>query len=248
MARHNRIKSSTNIYHVIWRGVGQQNIFIEDYDYKKFLWILSDCKKSFDMKIYAYCLMTNHIHLLIRVENISEAMGRLGGNYAQWFNTKYGRVGHLFQDRFLSEPVEDDRYLLTAIRYIHQNPVKAYMAEKVDDYKWSSFKHYIYNSDLVDKDLIMGMMSKKQFIEFNSEVNEDKCLDISERIVRVTDEEAAKIILKNLNSTNLFDLNKLPDNLKCKVIKKCLKSGVSKNQIIKLTKIKRYTLEKAITA
>ena len=88
--------------------------------------------------------MSNHIHLLVqeREENISDAMKRVGVIYAQYFNKKYQRSGHLFQDRFRSEPVESAEYFLTLLRYIHQNPLKAGLVEKVDDYKWSSWKEY----------------------------------------------------------------------------------------------------------
>ena len=93
----------------------------------KFLQILKECKAISECKLLAYCLMGNHFHLLIKIENesLEQVFKRICGRFVYWYNTKYQRVGHLFQDRFKSEPVENDAYLLTVIRYIHQNPVKA---------------------------------------------------------------------------------------------------------------------------
>ena len=88
--------------------------------------------------------MGNHIHLLIKPEKepLEQVFKRIGGRYVYWYNVKYQRVGHLFQDRFKSEPVEDDSYFLTVIRYIHQNPVKAGLCKNIKDYKYSSYAEY----------------------------------------------------------------------------------------------------------
>ncbi|WP_198543854.1 transposase [Petroclostridium xylanilyticum] len=89
--------------------------------------------------------MNNHIHLLLKEgkEAISQAMKRIGASYVYWYNMKYERYGHLFQDRYKSEKVEDDKYLLTVLRYIHQNPIKAGIVEEAIKYKWSSYIEYI---------------------------------------------------------------------------------------------------------
>ena len=109
------------------RGINRQNIFEEEDDYERFLDILKACKSKSDCKLYAYCLMGNHFHLLLKVEkeDLEMIIKRLAGSYVYWYNLKYRRCGHLFQDRFISEAVETDPYLLTVIRYIHHNPVKA---------------------------------------------------------------------------------------------------------------------------
>ena len=102
MPRKPRQLSSTGIYHVILRSVNQHIIFEEISDYQKFLYILSDCKSYFDVSIYAYCLMDNHIHLLLKEgeEDISVTMKRLEISYVQWYNKKYDRTGPLFQNRY----------------------------------------------------------------------------------------------------------------------------------------------------
>ena len=106
------------------RGINQQNIFSVDEDYEKFIAILAKYHKKSEYEIYAYCLMGNHVHLLIKEgrEALPHAMKRIGTSYVSWYNWQYNRKGHLFQDRYKSEPVEDDVYFLTVLRYIHQNP------------------------------------------------------------------------------------------------------------------------------
>ncbi len=100
------------------RGINQQNIFVEDNDYLKYIDTLREYKKEITFELYAYCLMGNHLHLLIKEgnEEIGNTMRRIGVSYAYWYNRQYDRSGHLFQGRFKSEPVEDDTYFLTVLR------------------------------------------------------------------------------------------------------------------------------------
>ena len=137
MPRVAREKSQSKIYHIMLRGINRQSIFEDDGDYIKFLDVLCTYKKNIEYEIYAYCLMGNHVHLLMKEgnEEISRTMKRIGASYVYWYNWQYGRKGHLFQDRYKSEAVEDDKYLLTVLRYIHQNPIKARLAKNVADYK-----------------------------------------------------------------------------------------------------------------
>jgi len=129
---------------VVFRGINKQRIFEEDRDYEKFLYTLQDQKGKSGYELYAYCLMSNHIHLLLRegTEELGTSFRRIASKYVQWYNQKYERVGHLFQDRFKSEVVEDNRYFLGVLRYIHQNPVKAGMVQKIEAYPWSSYREY----------------------------------------------------------------------------------------------------------
>ena len=144
MPRKPRVLSSTGIYHIILRSVNQHIIFEEASDYQKFLSILSDCKKKYDIDIYAYCLMDNHIHLLLQLtdDTLSSFFQSLGTRFVRWYNNKYSRSGHLFQDRFKSEPVNDMAYFSTLLRYIHQNPLMAGIVQQVSDYPWSSWQEY----------------------------------------------------------------------------------------------------------
>ena len=128
MARHSRKKSSTQIYHVVIKGADRQLLFEETKDYRKYLDILEYYKEEFHFKIYAYCLMSNHVHLLIHhpdTASLESIFRHINTTYATWFNLKYNRTGFVQDGRYFSEPVEDSRYLLTVVRYIHYNPAKA---------------------------------------------------------------------------------------------------------------------------
>ena len=144
MPRKPRILSSTGIYHIILRSVNQHIIFEEDSDYQKFLFVLSDCVKKYDVQIYAYCLMDNHIHLLIysAPDDLSSFFQSLGTRFVRWYNSKYSRSGHLFQERFYSVAVENNNSFLSALVYIHNNPVKANIIRYPSEYCWSSFNAY----------------------------------------------------------------------------------------------------------
>ena len=121
MPRCARKQCEINIYHVMLRGINRQNIFEDAEDYGKMLRLLKEYQQVCGYSLFAYCLMSNHMHLLMRPgeEPMEKIFRRLGASYVYWFNTKYGRTGHLFQDRYKSEPVKNDGYFLTVIRYIH---------------------------------------------------------------------------------------------------------------------------------
>ncbi|WP_308160333.1 transposase [Bacillus sp. ISL-77] len=135
MPRRARVKSGSGIYHIMLRGANRQEIFHDDADCLNFLDLLHKYKLKTKVKIYGWCLMSNHIHLLLREgnEDISTTMKRIGVSFVMYYNWKYGTSGHLFQDRFKSENVENDQYLLTVVRYIHQNPLKARIVKRVYD-------------------------------------------------------------------------------------------------------------------
>ncbi len=146
MPRQRRAYSATQIYHIMVRGNAGRDIFFDDDDKKQFLRILSRKKRQTGFKLYAFCLMKNHFHLSLKegYENISNIMRRINTTYALYFNKKYQLAGHLFQNRFKSENVEDDAYLISLIRYIHQNPVKAGIVLSPEEYPWSSCLYYFF--------------------------------------------------------------------------------------------------------
>ena len=152
----------------------------------------------------------------------------------------------MFQDRFKSEPVEDDAYFLTVIRYIHQNPVKAGICRNVDGYKFSSYNEYINNSTLIDIDFCLGIIDKEQFIEFNNEFNDDVCLDISDSDFRLTDDEALKIISKICKCKSVSDFQKFDKIKRNYYIGKFYQKGLSIRQISRLTGLSRKVVENNI--
>lgn len=247
MPRQARKKSESGIYHVMLRGINQQQIFEDSEDYGKFLQILKECKAVSGYKLYAYCFMGNHIHLLIKPEQepLEQVFKRISGRYVYWYNIKYQRVGHLFQDRFKSEPVEDDNYFLTVIRYIHQNPVKAGLCKNIKDYKYSSYTEYIANSFIIDTYFVFKMISKKEFERYNNEKNSDKCLELEDtHRLRVTDEQAKRIILEISECENVSDFQKLDTKSRDEFIATFKQNGLSIRQISRLTGIGKGVVEK----
>ncbi len=190
MPRAARRKSEIKMYHIMLRGINQQNVFEDDEDYQKFLQVLIECKAISKFKLYAYCLMGNHIHLLIQEtdEPIELIVKRIAVRYVYWYNIKYNRVGHLFQDRYKSEPIDDEAYFLTVIRYIHQNPIKANLCKKLDQYSYSSYNLFFQHSNIIDSDFVFDMVPIEQFADFNNQNIFTHCLDVEENVtIKVTD-------------------------------------------------------------
>lgn len=148
MARQWRIEYTGAIYHVLSRGNGGQEIFRSKHDRHLFLDLLGKLVERFDIEVHAYVLMGNHYHLLLKTKdaNLSRAMQWFGTSYTRKFNLENSTGGHLFQGRFKSIIVENDTYLLRLSCYIHRNPVRAGLVERLADYQWSSYGFYAYKN------------------------------------------------------------------------------------------------------
>lgn len=136
------------IYHAYTRGNNRELIFFEESNYQRFLSNLERYRIPLNYKIFAYCFLPNHFHLLLQINNvsISKIMQILLTAYTMYINKKYARVGHIFQGRYQSIIVEKDTYLLQVQRYIHLNPVKAGLVLEPDDYLWSSYNSFLGNT------------------------------------------------------------------------------------------------------
>lgn len=202
VARVARVQSSSGIYHVMVRGVGHQDIFRDYEDRRRYLQILARIVGDYRLTLYAYCLMDNHTHLLLAEgeETIGESMKRIGVAYVHGFNSKYGRHGHLFQGRYRSEPVEDDQYFITVLRYIHQNPVKAGLCHDCGAFPWSSYRAYAYGrgqlAKLLDTRFALELMGGREcFFAFTNVMNDDICLEIEDK-QRLSDAELLELRLR----------------------------------------------------
>ncbi|MBW6464335.1 MAG: transposase [Firmicutes bacterium] len=253
MPRKARQKSESGIYHIITRGVNRQAIFEDDDDRQQYYMVLAKAKDKSPFELYAYCFMDNHVHLLIRegAENVSDVMRRIGSSYVYRYNKKYDRVGYLFQDRYRSEPVCDDQYFMTVLRYIHNNPLKAGIVKSIEDYKWSSFDDYLKDRGITDTEFALNMFAKNKekalnlFDKFHQEINDDQCLDI-DLIDRLNDEEALRIILKTFeveSIAGISDMNRQDRDLCIKRLKNNYRLSV--RQIEKLTGINRGIIARA---
>ena len=142
MPRPYRIQEAGFVHHIISRGNDRQEIFLSKDDYKTYLLFLEDARKEYPLNVYNYILMPNHLHLLVeprREGSLSKVMEIVSKAYAKYFNKKYERVGHVFQGRFKSFLIHDDRYFFACSRYIDLNPVKANMVKDPKDYGWSGY-------------------------------------------------------------------------------------------------------------
>lgn len=188
MARPIRIQYPGAFYHIMSRGSDRLNIFNDTLDYQDFLLVFFDTIKRYNWTCYAYCLMPNHYHLLIKTNeaNLSLGMRQLNGVYTQNYNIRYKRIGHLFQGRFKSILVEEERYKYELIRYIALNPLRANTSQKIEDYKWNSVLEVL---GLVDK---TGCINTKEIL---SDFDEDE-------------EKAKELLLEFLNYKSEKDIEK----------------------------------------
>jgi putative transposase len=162
-----KLNTPNLISHITQRAAGKEPLFLEDSDYLFMLWLMKETSQNYSLTMYAFCLMPNHIHILLSPsrKNLSDAMRDLFARYAMQFNRKYERKGHLFGGPYRQAVCIDDSYLLAASLYIHLNPVKAGLARNPEDYRWSSIRLY-YDNDtpksFINSHFILGLLSDDQ--------------------------------------------------------------------------------------
>ncbi|MTI86024.1 MAG: transposase [Firmicutes bacterium] len=242
MPRIARKRSSSGIYHVVLRGINRQRIFEDDQDNQKYLKTIKRYKKTSGYEVYAYCLMSNHIHLLMKEgkEDLGITFRRIGASYVYWYNWKYSRRGHLFQDRYKSEVVETDSYFLTVMRYIHQNPTKAGIVKEIQAYPWSSYGEYTKKAEICDTRFALSLFTANPkdalslWKKFNQESSDDNCLEYDDR-TRLNDLEAAELIQNITGVKSPSEIQNFEKYKKNNVIKKLKRKGLSIRQIERLT-------------
>jgi len=166
MARSLRLEFPGGLYHVIARGNERKAIFRDDTDRKKYLELIARYREKFGCQFLAYCLMDNHVHLAIETGKppLSKIMAGLQSTYTQYFNWRHSRVGHLFQGRYKAFLVEKDPYAFALLRYIHENPVKAKVVERPEQYAWSSDRFYRRGKGpgWLDSDRLLRMLGRSR--------------------------------------------------------------------------------------
>jgi len=167
MPRKPRIEYEGAFYHVITRGNQKQKIFKSPADYQKYIRQLSYYKTRYHFAIYAFVLMSNHVHILIETKDapLSKVFQGINQSYTVYFNKKYDTVGHLFQSRYKALLCDRENYLLSLLKHIHFNPVRARIVEKISDYPWSSHAIYTGKSNhmgVVDTDQVLRMFSENK--------------------------------------------------------------------------------------
>lgn len=256
MPRQGRKNSKTKVYHVILRGIDKQDIFFCEEDYYKFLDILKETKEKYQYDIYSYCLMSNHIHIVVYDKNdkLSKIMQKIGISYSFYVNRKYNRIGHLFQNRFLSKNIEDREYLKMVCRYIHQNPLKAGIA-RTEDYKWSSYNEYIKKQTIINPRMLLLIFSKdkkeakREFQKFHN-IQSNNIADFIEYEMKekITDEQALKYICELVGVKNIHEILELDIEKRNQIIVKIKKvTKITNSQISRVLGLNRKVIERVVS-
>ncbi|WP_176431624.1 transposase [Anaerovirgula multivorans] len=223
MARKPRIHYPGALYHVMVRGNNGENVLSEEIHKNKYLDIIASYKDKISFILYAHCIMDNHAHLLIEVTDVplSQIMQRIQQVYTQWFNRKYNRTGHVFQQRYKALLCDKDNYLLQLIRYIHNNPVKAGLEGGIE-YKWSSHVHYIgKKSDIVDTSDALSIFAEnknkavRQYLQFMSQGDTEIVYVDKDELQRtnLTKKIKKKELIENINIDEIIEAVCINENI-----------------------------------
>ena len=256
MPRQARKKCESGVYHVMMRGINRQDIFEDEEDTRKFLDLLLYYRQICGYEIYAYCLMGNHLHIVLREgqEELGSIFKRIGAAYVYYYNIKYRRRGHLFQDRFKSEPIYDDAHLATVIRYVHMNPVKAGIVKAPEEYQLSSYRAYLQwdeqfdgeGAAFVDCGYVLKIYRKEEFFRFTRETNGDIFLDDNEPARKGMTDAAARALLAQMTQCdNPAQFQALERNARNVYLAALKEEGVSIHQLCRLTGLSYGTVQKA---
>ena len=153
MSNGGRLVLDNVLYHIMVRGNQKQKIFIENDDFKKYLQKLKKYKKRYRFKLYGFCLMPNHVHLIGEIKNkndLAKLMQGINRSYTAYFNYKYEKVGHLWQGRFKSKIIVKDRYVVDCINYVESNPARAKIVLFPQEYAWSSYRERVLSLNISD--------------------------------------------------------------------------------------------------
>lgn len=249
MARKPRKESSLKLYHVILRGNNRQSIFFDDVDREFFIGRVFKYADQLRLEVYSYCLMGNHVHLLIgnaSKKELSLFVQKFANSYVYFFNHKYDCSGHLFQGRFKSEPIEDEIYFKNILRYILMNPEKANIA-KMKNYKWSSYRYLVEkeNQTKLACGFVISVFGSVSSLRKFLYMKDDEQYMEYENKLYFSDNEAREFVLEKLKTMKLqklqeaskYELKQIISGLRSKnssISQICRISGLPKKIIIKL--------------
>ena len=250
MGRTIREESKLGCYHVMQRGVGKQILFEDDSDYSRYYRKLEECRKDLEFELLAFCLMRNHVHLLVKTEKLSTLetlMRRLGTSYARYYNGKYSHVGCVFQGRFRSEPLHVSGRMLRCARYIHNNPAKAGICAR-DMYRWSSYNDYTGGSGITDTEYVLGELGGvDQFVEFSAAWDEDQGEHYMDcEMAAVTIEDGIEIVRKHFGNQieNGFIVKRLKKAERDIIIGEMKSAGLRNKQIELITGVSKEIIRR----
>lgn len=242
MPRKARKYVNASFFHVMCQGIKKENIFSKESHIKKYLYLINKYKKDFFIDIIAYCVMPNHVHLLLHSHNvaqISKFMHKINCIYGMHYNSKNKRVGYVFRDRFRMEEINNDKYLMTCIFYIHNNPVKAGICTLVQQYKYSSYKEFFGTPKLINKQIVGEIIGDTPYEQLEKETAK---YNIQHLDIDVSNEVRAQEIILNFATQNNKTIPEILANYKTKrelLIELHVKNKVSYRCIEKVLPIKR---------
>lgn len=249
MPRSPRQCSTTDIYHVSARGVGKRIIFENDSNRYKFLGYIAAQQAKGHIKLYAWCFMTNHIHLLLKAEeaDLSCAMHAICTGYANYYNTYHGHVGPVFQGRFSSIPVENENQFLATLRYIHLNPLD--ITDDIESYQWSSYPQYLGSEGICDTSLGYDYLKNVENIRsfHDSEKGRIYLVNTNNYRPRISDDEALSRVQNILGKSFVEGIPNMTKSDRDHAISRLYSLGLTGRQIGRLTGIGKSIIERAIT-
>lgn len=249
MPTKSRKESGTGMYHVVARGINKEQILKQAKEKRQLMKIIKEYAEKYEVEIYSYCLMSNHFHLMFYTDfnNLSIFMARVLAEYAEYYNYKHQRNGHVFQNRFKSECIEDLAYFWNCIRYIHLNPVKAGMVRDVLGYRFSSMNEYRTGKENLVHEKAMRVYQKhfinlNQFVAFHGKMHQQVFLDTADDILMQQQEIAFQLANQIQISKKLEDIAEVIEDKDSReeykeMIKDTLQVSKSKtNQLYKFVK------------
>lgn len=252
MPRKPRQSSPTGIYHVVVKGVNSQLMFEERRDYLKYIEILEYQKEICKFELFAYCLMSNHVHLLIRINEspLDSVFRKINTTYSNWFNMKYSRTGPLQDGRYYSEPINSVHHFLSALKYIHRNPIKSGLEKSIGSkYQWNSYNAYIQGKNgLVDIEFAFSEINNiDEFVNFHSTDSKYKFIEEGRLRKRIPDDVAIDIIKKDFHVKHPEDISDFPLINRRNAIIRLNEKGISARQINRLTGIPRGVVDRILS-
>lgn len=239
--RQARKLSESGFYHVVSKGEADQALFYSDDDRRRYVLDLGGVCEEYGLLLRSYCLMSNHVHLLVEDVDtaLSAAMKELNERYAMYFKRLTGRTGHVFKNRFWSEPVEDEAYLLCAMRYIHANPAVAGIC-KAAAYPWSSARDYLGREGIANTELLLDMLGGRDgFIQFSrNEPLPAVAFEGSRLSAHLTDDELRRVAQEVVGDCD--SLQSLGRDEQITALKRLLKCGFSRMEVVRATDLTKH--------
>lgn len=251
MPRRARESLSTSFFHVIVQGLNKEYIFEKDVFKDKYFKLLKNVYNKYELDIIAYVIMSNHAHLLIHsemIQNLSRFMKEVNEGYARYYNYKSNRTGYVFKNRYLSEAITNQRYLLNCMVYIHNNPVKANLVKKCEDYKYSSYNDYLSKTGFINDEIIkLVFESSKVDISDFKKLHKGIKYFFMENIDMIQDNMAE--IIKEFESRYCKSWKEIiskPENIERIIIEIKQSMRIPNSRLCKYLKVNRSTVDRIL--